>query len=159
MNRILISAIVALLLGVAALWWQLDSKTERLGKVSEQLETSQARADSLTTTLRIQRELITDAEELDRKHTQDLTDAQAENERLAGAVDAGTKRLRVNASCPAVRVPEAASATGMDDAATAELSASARQDYYALRRQITLTEAALAGLQAYVRSVCLIASP
>lgn len=154
MNRILISLLACLLLCVALLWWQLDRRTEALGSIRSDLFQATARAESLSNTLRIQRELTTDAEHLDRQHTLELSDAQAENERLRDDIGAGNKRLRVNASCPAVRVPETASATGVDDARTAELAASARQDYFTLRRQLTTTEHALTGLQEWVSAFC-----
>lgn len=88
--------------------------------------------------------------DLDRQHAAALSVAQEENRRLAAAVADGTQRLRVQASC----VPATTSATGLDDAGTAELDADARQHYFTLRHQITQTEAALAGLQAYVSEVC-----
>ena len=157
MNRIMISALAALVVLVCLLWWQLDRKAEQLGTVRTELKQEEAKTASLRETMRLQRELTADAEAIDARITQELTDAQAENDRLAAAVAAGTKRLRIAASCP--RVPETAGAERLDDAGTAELAPSAQQDYYALRRQITLTEAALTGLQAYVNSVCLRASP
>lgn len=157
MNKILISALASLVVASALLWWQLDRKTEQLGNVQTELKQEEAKTASLRETMRLQRELTADAEAIDARITQELTDAQAENDRLAAAVAAGTQRLRVAASCH--RVPDTTGTERVDDAGTAELAAGARQDYYALRRQITLTEAALAGLQAYVSSVCLRASP
>lgn len=154
MNRILISLLSGLLLCVGLLWWQLDSKAEQLGKVRADLSQAEARESSLRTTMRLQRELMTAAEELDSKHTQELTDAQSENDRLAGAVAAGHQRLLVKASCPASGVPKATGSAGVDDARTAELAASARQDYFTLRRQLTTTEHALAGLQTWVSAFC-----
>jgi len=145
--------IAALLLCLGLLWWQLDSKTESLGTVKGQLEQSQAAVESIRATLKLQRELIADAAEFDRRTTQELTDAQTENDRLAAAVAAGTKRLRIKADCP--RVPDTTSTPSLDDAGTAELSADSRPDYYALRKQLTLTEKALKGLQEYVGLVCL----
>jgi len=153
MTKILISAIAALLLCVGLLWWQLGEKMEQVGSIKSDLSTATARAESLKGTLRLQRELNADAEALDTRNARKLTDAQAENDRLAAAVESGTQRLRIKADCP--RVPTTAGTASMDDAGTAELSADARPDYHALRRQITVTEQALAGLQEYVALVCL----
>lgn len=114
-----------------------------------------AKADSLRNTLRLQRELTSTAEALDQKHTQELTDANAELERMRGRVGGGSVRLRVAASCPATRVPDTAGTASLDDAEAAELSPAARQDYFSLRGQLIRTEAALAGLQDYVSEVCL----
>jgi prophage endopeptidase len=55
-----------------------------------------------------------------------------ETNRLERAVANGTKRLRVKASCPAVRAD--GTVPGGAVSGTAELDASVRQDYYALRR-------------------------
>lgn len=154
MNRILLGLVAGLSLCVALLWWQLDRKAEALGRVSTELNTATARADSLRNTLRLQRELSADAAELDRKHTEGLTHANTELEELRGSVGDGSKRLLVNASCPAPGVSDTASAARVDDAATAELDPAARQDYFALRGQLIRTEAALAGLQEYVSEVC-----
>lgn len=55
-----------------------------------------------------------------------------ETNALERAVADGTKRLRVKASCPAVRAD--GTVPGGAVSGTAELDASARQDYYALRR-------------------------
>lgn len=94
--------------------------------------------------------------ELDHQYTQELADAELENQRLRAAVAAGDRRLYINASCPAGGngVHQPTRTTSVDDAGTAELASTARQDYHALREQITRTEAALTGLQEYVRAVC-----
>lgn len=154
MNRILVSLSAALLLCAGLLWWQLGNKTEKLGNITAQLETSQTKAESLSNTLRLQRELITDAEVFDRTTTQGLTDAQAGNDLLQRDVAGGNKRLLIKAECPAARVPDAAGTASLDDAAAAELSADSRPDYHALREQLTTTEHALAGLQEWVGAFC-----
>lgn len=155
MTRLLLSVIAILTLTAGLLWWQVDRQAVTISTVSSQLDMATARADGLRNTLRLQRELTATAEALDRKHSEELTDANTENARLAAAVAAGEYRLRVAASCPAAGVPGTASTTGMDDGAAAELTPAARQDYFALRGQLTQTEAALAGLQEYVSRVCL----
>lgn len=55
-----------------------------------------------------------------------------ETSALERAVADGTKRLRVKASCPAVRADGTVPGGAVNG--TAELDASVRQDYYALRR-------------------------
>jgi len=130
-----------------------DSKTVALGAAQEKQQQAAARADSLAETLRLQRELATEASAIDARHTKELTDARAENERLRDAVAAGEQRLRVKAACP--RVPEPAGSARLDDGAAAELAPAARPDYFALRAQLIQTETALAGLQEHVARVCL----
>lgn len=150
MVRILISAVIALLVALGALWWQYDRKAEALGTVTAERDTANNVVSSLRTTMRLQRELMTDLAELDRKNTEALTNARKENSQLAADVAAGRKRLRVDAVCPG-GMPEAASAASTPDDRTAELNPAARPTYHALRDQLLTTENALAGLQEWVR--------
>jgi len=64
-----------------------------------------------------------------------LRDAEKQNNQLRADVDAGRKRLRVNASCPASsdNMPETGSSASVDNGIAPELNADARQDYYSLR--------------------------
>ena len=64
-----------------------------------------------------------------------LRDAEKQNDQLRADVDAGRKRLRVNATCPASsdRLSEAGPSTSVDNGSAPELNADARQDYYSLR--------------------------
>lgn len=156
MNRLLLSVIAGLAIAAGALWWQYTLKAEKVGELTKGLEQSQARAESLGNTLRIQRQLATEVGRIDQNHTEGQADAQEQNETLRTDVDAGTKRLRVSAVCPAGVPATSATASGNDEGA-AELAASSRPAYHALRRQLTDTELALEGLQDYVRTVCLAA--
>jgi len=101
----------------------------------------------------LQRELASDAAEIDQRHTAELSAAEAETDRLAADVAAGKRRLHVAAVCPA-GVPDTTGTAGVDDGATAELTSIARQDYFTLRGQLIHTEKALAGLQEWVATVC-----
>ena len=94
---------------------------------------------------------------LDNKHTKELTDARTENSRLADAVRSGERRLRVRASCPATGtgVPKASGATGVVDGSGPRLDDTAERDYFRLRDGITTAQQQIAGLQDYVRDVCL----
>lgn len=153
MSRLLLWAAVAL--GALLLLWRVDHLSADRMTLQLDLDRMSARAESLQSTLRLQRELIADAEELDRKHIEELKGYEAELEELRGSVARGDKRLLVSASCPDTRVPDTAGAASMDDAGRAELNPAARQDYFTLRSQLIKTEAALAGLQDYVRTVYL----
>lgn len=82
----------------------------------------------------------------DQKYTGELTDAKGKIADLERRVAAGASGLRVKAKCPATKpVPEAGSVAGVGsgDGESAELSANARPDYYALRLGIAGVEAAL----------------
>lgn len=94
---------------------------------------------------------------LDKKHTKELTDARTENSRLADAVRSGERRLRLRASCPATGtgVPQAPGATGVADGPGPRLDDTAERDYFRLRDGIATAQQQIAGLQDYVRDVCL----
>lgn len=90
-------------------------------------------------------------DELDKKRFQEMTDAKQEIDGLRGELAAGTKRVLVHATCPAV--PASTSSTGLDDAKDPAITANAGQDYLRLREQIVTTEAQLVGLQEYYHQV------
>ena len=95
---------------------------------------------------------------LDQKHTEELNDEKAKLETLRGDVAAGRVGLRVNATCaPAARtgVPQTTSATGVADAAGPRLDDAAERDYFRLRDGIAAARQQIAGLQEYIRGVCL----
>jgi hypothetical protein len=84
---------------------------------------------------------------LDAQHTKELNDARTENSRLADAVRAGERRLRVNATCTpstGTGVPKTPSAAGV-----------AERDYFRLLDRIAESKQQVAGLQDYIRNVCL----
>lgn len=89
--------------------------------------------------------------DLDRTHTEELANAQAEIERLRDAVADGSRRLRIAARCP--RMPAAESAASVDDGGTPELTGAAERNYWRLRERIQTLTAQLKGLQAYVRAI------
>ncbi len=95
---------------------------------------------------------------LDEKHTKELNDARSENTRLADAVRSGERRLRVAATCsPATGagVPQATGATRVVDAEGPRLDDAAERDYFRLRDGIATAQQQIAGLQDYIRGVCL----
>lgn len=93
---------------------------------------------------------------LDARHTQELTHATEEIDRLRADVAAG-KRLRVNAQCPAptAGMSTTTGAPGVDDATGPRLTDAAERDYFALRERVARSDAMIKGLQEYVRGVCL----
>ncbi|HGY9638065.1 TPA: lysis protein [Pseudomonas putida] len=88
---------------------------------------------------------------LDKQRFEEMSHAKNEINDLRDQLGAGTKRVLVRATCPAV--PAATQPSGVDDARDPALTATARQDYLRLREQIVTTEAQLQGLQDYVRKV------
>ena len=103
---------------------------------------------------RISGEMLTDRDEIDRTRTEELNHALSENAELRRDVDDGTKRLRFKAVCP-ISVPTNTSPGSLADAATPELTADARSDYFTLRDQLALSEKMILGLQDQVRRICL----
>lgn len=151
MKSLLLAVAVVLIL----LLWQIDRVTASRDALRASLLESQDKAAGLQATLQAQREKLQILTALDTKYSQELTYAQSENERLAADIATGKRRLLIKTSCPSNSgLPGTATTASVDDGSTAELSASARQDYYTLRRQLTKTDKALAGLQAYVSEVC-----
>ena len=70
-----------------------------------------------------------DVAALDAKYTKELADAKAENDALRDDdVAAGRRRLHIKAVCQSVR--EAATASGVDNAASPRLADTAEQDYF-----------------------------
>ena len=77
-----------------------------------------------------------DVAALDAKYTKELADAKAENDTLRDDVAAGRRRLHIKAVCQSVRL--ATCASGVDNAASPRLADTAEQDYFTLRRLITM---------------------
>lgn len=141
----------ALLAIVAAFWLRLDYLDGERDRLAGELDASQQGVTLLQETVRLTEEAFAQRDLHDEKVTNELKDARDENKRLAADVAAGRRRLLVNTSCPAV--PADTGSGGVDDG-RAELAADARQPYFAHREQVTLDEAKLRGLQAYVRLFC-----
>lgn len=89
---------------------------------------------------------------LDEKYTKELADAKATIDQLHDDVANGKRRLRLNASCE----KQSATSSGMDDATSPRLTGSAQRDYFTLRDRIETASKQIAGLQEYIRKVCLV---
>lgn len=90
---------------------------------------------------------------LDARYTEELSNANAEIDRLADDVAAGRRRLRLQANCP--DMPSAGRAPRVDDGASPRLTDAAERDYWRLRERIETATQQVAGLQAYIRTQCL----
>lgn len=84
----------------------------------------------------------------DAKASKELSDAKAKTDLLASELAAGSKRLRIAATC----VP-GSSGAGVDDGKLAELNGVARQAYSNHRRLIETKDAQIRGLQEIVRGL------
>ena len=118
---------------------QRDEKTQALNRANATITDMQTR----------QRDVAA----LDAKYTKELADAQKTISDLRRDVDSGAKRLRVAATCPAVR--KATSATGVDDAGAPELTPDARRNYFDHRDGIATVDKMIHGMQEYINTQCL----
>ncbi|MDX9679338.1 lysis protein [Pseudomonas zeae] len=148
--------LAALALLLASLTWMaFDQVIDQRDDARRERDTTQREVSGLREAARISGEMLAERDAIDQRNTQELTDARTENDRLRGAVDDGTGRLHVRATCPTGQpVPATAGAARVADAGRAELAADARQDYFTLRNQLALSRQMIVGLQQYVRGVC-----
>ncbi|ELQ9312189.1 lysis protein [Serratia marcescens] len=86
---------------------------------------------------------------IDEHRTQELNDAKNQIDVLQRAVDAGNLRLQLAATCPTTGAASVANATGP------RLTDAAERDYFRLRERIETARSQIAGLQDYIRNVCL----
>ncbi len=142
-------SLLVLLVAAMALHYraELTKAEDSLAEVNREL--NQAK-DALADAQQRQRDVAA----LDAHYTKELSDAKSENERLRADVDAGRRRLRINARCPQA-LHDATGTPGVDDAGAAELTPDARRTYYRLRDELVTSDKMLRGLQNYVRTQCL----
>ena len=143
-----------LLLSALLVWAAFDQVSDQLDTAERERDSAQGEVAGLREAARISGEMLADRDENDRTRTQELNHALSENNDLRRAVDDGSKRLRLAATCSTTK-PDQTSAGGVDDAGTAELTADARSDYFTLRDQLALSQQMILGLQDHVRRICL----
>lgn len=141
-----------LLAGLVA-WVAFDRVTDQRNDARLERDSAQWEAKGLREAARISGEMLAERDAIDLKNTTELTHVRTENQNLRRAVDDGTKRLRIRATCPA-SVPATTGAGGLADAGTAELTADARPDYFTLRDQLALSRQMILGLQQHIVRVC-----
>lgn len=86
---------------------------------------------------------------IDQHRTQELNDAKNQIDTLQRAVDAGARKLQLAATCPTT------GAAGVADATDPRLTDAAQRDYFRLLERIETARSQIAGLQDYIRQVCL----
>lgn len=115
--------VAAFISGLLSGWivrgWQADGDLERLRRehVEQLRRTAEANARAVLEQQAGRLALEGDLAAIDYRHYQELTNAQAESDRLAADLAAASRRLSVRATCPAMPAPS--DAAGMDDAAGA----------------------------------------
>ncbi|HAF8818520.1 TPA: lysis protein [Salmonella enterica] len=153
MNRITTGAIVSLLIITAALAWTTDHYHGNAVLYKGQRDTATHKLALANVTVTDMQTRQRDVAALDEKYTKELADAKAENDALRDDVAAGRRRLFVNATCPAA-VRKSAATSGVDNAASATLTANAERNYWRLRDGIATVTKQLEGAQAYIRTQC-----
>ncbi|ALX94649.1 lysis protein [Serratia fonticola] len=111
-------------------------------------DTLQTANDKLTGQIEWQNSMQRVVAAIDESRTKELIDAKIKIDDLERDVAAGRYQLRINAKCPA-------SAASMADAGSPRLEDAAQRDYFTLRKRIEHTYSQIAGLQDYIRNVCL----
>ncbi len=155
MNRITTGAIVVLLIVVAALAWTTDHYHGNAVKYKSQRDTATHSLKLANATITDMTKRQRDVAALDARYTKELADAKAENDALRDDVAAGSRRLLVNATCPAMPTGKSTSAARVDNAASPRLADSAQRDYFTLKERVTTMQKQLEGAQDYIRTQCL----
>jgi len=148
-SRLVLFVLLASLLA----WVAFDRVTDQRNDARRERDSAQWEAKGLREAARISGEMLAERDAIDLKNTTELTHVRTENQNLRRAVDDGTKRLQIRATCPA-SVPADPGAGRLADAGTAELTADARPDYFTLRDQLALSRQMILGLQQHIVRVC-----
>ncbi|SDG85797.1 prophage endopeptidase [Pseudomonas flavescens] len=148
MNRVLLTAIAMLGVGLLLALWRIDHVTNDRDTAQKAADQQQARADSLRNTLNLTRELANDQAAVEATYIEEKQRAETDAENLRRCLADGTCGLRVAATCPVVRMDGARPAAGEPDAGAPELTAAARRAYPALVAGLKQQRAQIVGLQA-----------
>ena len=150
---------IGIVIGLTINAWRLNAQISDLKAEQAQQLTDIANAASTAArqALEQQQRSINALAEIDRKYTNEIEQARIETDQLRNAVASGERRLRISASCPvpASSVPDASTASGMDDAPGPRLTDASERDYWLLRDRITLITNQVSALQGYVTNSCL----
>ncbi|WP_340611587.1 lysis protein [Xenorhabdus bharatensis] len=133
---------------VSGLFWFYYSEYQNKAEAYTSLK---FQYDAQVIAINKQQERIQHLSELDKIHTQELTNAKTEIDTLRADVAAGRRKLRIKATCP---VREATSSGSVGDATTVELSRETGQAVLDIREGIINDRAKLRYLQDYVREQC-----
>lgn len=141
----LITLVASLLWGIHHYRDKYHSEKTRADAAEQLANNRQATIDDMTKRQR-------DVAALDAKYTGELENAKATIEQLQRDVAAGSKRLRLAATC--LGVPSTTSTTSVDDDTSPRLTDSAQRDYFTLRERIETSSKQIAGMQDYIRQQC-----
>lgn len=152
--RLVIIQLLGALLVAGGTWFMFGQVLEQRDAARSERDQALVDLNAVIQVANANAERLAQAKDLDKKHTQELSNARDTNDALRRAVDDRDKRLLVKATCTA-SVPAVPGAAGVADGAAAELAADARSDYFTLRDQLAVSKQMILGLQDHVRSFCL----
>jgi prophage endopeptidase len=136
--RIVLAA--AAIVAIVVLWQ--DASALRRG-----VHAQKTTIDQQASTITAQRAAQAVVAAIDFKRTKELSDAQDKIDILERAVDAGTKQLRISATCTP------ATSTSVGNGTGPRLTDAAQRDYYTLRRRINTVTLQLNTLQDYINAL------
>lgn len=150
--KLILFAVMSLLLAIAIVIAShyrsaLTETQASLTKVNRELNLAKDTIADMQTRQR-------DVAALDAKYTQELADANAENDALRKRLDNGG-RVRVKGSCPVSATTKTSGTSGMGNDATVELSDVAGRNVLSIRAGIIRDQASMRVLQDYIRQQCL----
>lgn len=138
--------------------WRHGKQLADLGASYQADLTAISNAASAQTRQAVERQQATQKAlaELDAKTTTEKARDLAENERLRADVAAGDRRLRIAGRCSANSsdLSDPTSTTRLDDGGTVELAGAAGRTVFDIRAGVIKDQAALKGLQEYVKNIC-----
>lgn len=132
---------------------QLERTQDQLAKSEEERESAENKAQSLQSTLTLQRQLYKDTQAVNDEYDTQLKALQSDKDQLSRDLASGNRRLSVSATC--VQPNRNTAAVSEPDAAAPRLTDSAQRDYLDLRAGIERQRAQITGLQTYITTVCL----
>ncbi|ELY5775159.1 lysis protein [Cronobacter sakazakii] len=149
--KLILFAVMALLLAIAIVIAShyrsaLKETQKSLTKVNRELNLAKDTIKDMQTRQR-------DVAALDAKYTQELADANAENDALRKRLDNGG-RVRVKGSCPVSATTKTSGTSGMGNDATVELSDVAGRNVLGIRSGIISDQTSLRILQEYIKTQC-----
>ena len=146
-------AVIAALIVLGG-WTQLQLAAERTSHAVTQKNYSEATSKAYKEALEKEDEKKAALAALDTKYTKELSDAKNQIDTLAADVRAGTRRLRIAATCPSTTGAETTGPTRVDDGTGPRLDDAAERNYFSLRTGIETATKQIEGLQSYVTNVC-----
>lgn len=147
LTAIIIAVVVCI---IVSLGWAVNHYRDNAAEYKKQRDEKTQALNLANATIKDMQTRQRDVAALDAKYTGELADAKATIDQLERDVATGKRRLQLNAKC--TKQPATGTAS-LDDAATAELTPDARQNYFHLREQLVTAEKQILGLQEYIRTV------